>query len=77
MAEIGLTGCDTGVSYFLPRSVDTSNTAEMLGMSPMELRMSKEGLNWSSGAGGLDVVAGMGGGGKAFMEKRPAVYNDD
>ena len=62
----------------------------MLAMSPMVLRMSKEGLNWSSGAGGLDVVAAMEGrgqvlcissfleeGGKAFMEKRSAVYNDD
>ena len=46
MAEIGLIGCDIGASYFLPRSVDTSNTAEMLAMSPIELRMSKEGLNW-------------------------------
>ena len=128
MAKIGLTGCDIGISYFLPRSVGTSNAAEMmmsgrfvnakkalriglvsevlesedleaagqslakemLAMSPMGLRMTKEGLNFSQDAGGLEVVAAMEDrgqvlcispfleeGGKAFMEKRPAVYNDD
>ncbi|MEZ0121387.1 MAG: enoyl-CoA hydratase/isomerase family protein [Candidatus Reddybacter sp.] len=128
MAKIGLTGCDLGISYFLPRSVGTSNAAEMmmsgrfvnakkalriglvsevvesedleaagqglvsemLVMSPMGLRMTKEGLNFSQDAGGLEVVAAMEDrgqvlciapyleeGGKAFMEKRPAVYNDD
>ena len=128
MAKIGLTGCDIGISYFLPRSVGTSNAAEMmmsgrfvnakkalriglvsevvesedleaagqslasemLAMSPMGLRMTKEGLNFSQDAGGLEVVAAMEDrgqvlcispfleeGGKAFMEKRPAVYNDE
>jgi len=56
----------------------------------MGLRMTKEGLNFSQDAGGLEVVAAMEDrgqvlcispfleeGGKAFMEKRPAVYNDD
>ena len=30
MARIGMTGCDVGISYFLPRSVGTSNAAEMM-----------------------------------------------
>jgi len=62
----------------------------MLAMSPMGLRMTKEGLNFSQDAGGLEVVEAMEDrgqvlciplfleeGGKAFMKKRPAVYNDD
>jgi len=128
MAKIGLTGCDIGISYFLPRSVGTSNAAEMmmsgrfvnakkalriglvsevvesedleaagqslvtemLAMSPMGLRLTKEGLNISQDAGNLEAVVAMEDrgqvlciapfmeeGGKAFMEKRPGVYNDD
>jgi enoyl-CoA hydratase/carnithine racemase len=30
MACIGLSGCDMGISYFLPRAVGTSNAAEMM-----------------------------------------------
>ncbi len=128
MAKIGLTGCDIGISYFLPRSVGTSNAAEMmmggrfvkaekalriglvsevvpleelqamgqtlvdemLAMSPLGLRMTKEGLNISQDAGNLEAVVAMEDrgqvlciapfleeGGKAFLEKRPANYNDD
>ena len=128
MTKIGLTGCDVGISYFLPRSVGTSNAAEMMmsgrfvnadkalriglvsevvalgeletmgqnlvdemmAMSPLGLRMTKEGLNISQDAGSLEAVAAMEDrgqvlciapfleeGGKAFLEKRPAVYNDD
>jgi enoyl-CoA hydratase/carnithine racemase len=30
MARIGLTGCDMGISYFLPRAVGSSNAAELM-----------------------------------------------
>lgn len=30
MSRIGLTGCDMGISYFLPRAVGTSNAAELM-----------------------------------------------
>ena len=30
MAKVGLTGCDMGISYFLPRTVGASNAAEMM-----------------------------------------------
>lgn len=30
MARIGMTGCDVGISYFLPRAVGTTNAAEMM-----------------------------------------------
>jgi enoyl-CoA hydratase len=30
MARIGMTGCDVGISYFLPRAVGASNAAEMM-----------------------------------------------
>lgn len=30
MARIGLTGCDMGISYFLPRAVGSSSAAEMM-----------------------------------------------
>ena len=30
MARIGLTGCDMGISYFLPRAVGASNAAELM-----------------------------------------------
>ncbi len=127
MSKIGLTGCDIGISYFLPRAVGTSNAAEMmmggrfvnaqkaqrigllsevvapddllaegekmaaemLAMSPLGLRMTKEGLNISQDAGSLEAVIAMEDrgqvicispfleeGGKAFMEKRPPVYSD-
>lgn len=125
MTKIGLTGCDVGISYFLPRSVGTSNAAEMMmsgrfvkadkalriglvsevvpeaeleamgqtlademtAMSPLGLRMTKEGLNISQDAGSLEAVAAMEDrgqvlcigpyleeGGKAFLEKRKPNY---
>lgn len=30
MARVGLTGCDMGISYFLPRAIGTSNAAELM-----------------------------------------------
>jgi enoyl-CoA hydratase len=30
MARVGLTGCDMGISYFLPRAVGSSNSAELM-----------------------------------------------
>lgn len=125
MTKIGLTGCDVGISYFLPRSIGTSNAAEMmmsgrfvnaekalrmglvsevveeaeleamgqtlvdemLAMSPLGLRMTKEGLNISQDAGSLEAVTAMEDrgqvlcigpyleeGGKAFLEKRKPEY---
>jgi len=69
---------------------DLEAAGQSLAMPPMDLRMTKEGLNFSQDAGGLEVVAAMEDrgqvvciapfleeGGKAFMERRPAVYNDD
>ena len=44
-------------------------------MSPMVLRMTKEGLDFLQDIGGLEVV--MEESGKAFMEKRFADYNDE
>lgn len=128
MSKIGLTGCDIGISYFLPRAVGASNAAEMmmggrfvdatkalriglvsdvtpaaaleatgramademLAMSPMGLRMTKEGLNLAQDAGSLEAVIAledrgqvlcllpnMQEGASAFLEKRPARYSDD
>jgi enoyl-CoA hydratase len=129
MARIGLTGCDVGISYFLPRAVGASNAAEMmmtgrfvdadkalriglvsavvagpdldatarkladdmLAMSPLGLRFTKEGFNLAQGAGSLEAVitledrgqmlcaaAGyMDEGIAAFKEKRPARYIDE
>ncbi len=127
MAKIGLTGCDIGISYFLPRAVGASNAAEMmmggrfvdadralriglvsdvvsreklddtggqlidemLAMSPLGLRLTKEGLNLSQDAGSLEAVIAMEDRGQAlcigpyfdegigaFLEKRPASYDD-
>ncbi len=94
MIKIGLTGCDMGISYFLPRAVGMSNAAElmmtgrwlyanralqigllsevvpfeelsqvgeklaqeMIATSPVGLRLTKEGLNFSQDAGSLDMV---------------------
>jgi enoyl-CoA hydratase/carnithine racemase len=126
--RIGLTGCDMGSSYLLPRMVGASVAAEllltgnfvdagraeklglvskvvpdaeldsaaralasdMLRNSPLGLRLTKEGLNANLDAAGLeqalviedrnqilctltdDFREGM----KAFLEKRPARYND-
>ncbi len=126
MAKIGLTGCDIGISYFLPRVVGMSNAAEMmmggrfvdakkalriglvsevvardelealgqamardmLAMSPLGLRMTKDGLNVAVEGGSLEALAALEDrgqilciapyleeGARAFLEKRPAVYD--
>lgn len=125
MARIGMTGCDLGISYFLPRSVGTSNAAEMmmggrfvnaqkalriglvsetaprdqlealglamaddmLRMSPVGLRLTKDGLNATQDAPSLDSAIALedrqqvlcigpylSEGAAAFMQKRPAKY---
>ena len=128
MVKIGLTGCDVGISYFLPRAVGQSVAAElmmtgrmipaeraerlglvsavvpfeeleasgrgiaedMLKTSPLGLRLTKEGLNLSVDAPSLDAAIAMEDRGQilcasagffdegisAFMEKRPANYQD-
>ena len=129
MARIGVTGCDIGISYFLPRAVGTSNAAElmmtgrpidaenalrislvsavvddnllddtarelandMLVMSPLALRLTKEGLNTAQDAGSLEAVIALEDRGQilciaaghmeegvaAFQENRPAHYIDE
>ncbi len=127
MSKIGVTGCDVGISYFLPRSVGSSNAAEMmmggrfvdaskalriglvsdvvlqeelaatgkrlaeemLAMSPLGLRLTKEGLNMSQDAGSLEAVIALEDRGQvlcfpflqegaaSFKEKRPARYSDE
>lgn len=128
MARIGMTGCDVGISYFLPRAVGTSNAAEMmmggrfvdaakalriglvsevcardaldaaglalaremLAMSPLGLRLTKEGLNLSQDAPSLEAAIAiedrqqvmcigpyLSEGARAFLDKRPAVYPED
>lgn len=126
--KIGLTGCDMGSSYFLPRLVGTSVASEllltgrfihadralsvnlvsevvpdaqlpqaaelyveeMLATSPMGLRLTKESLNFSVDAAGLDAVMAMEDrhqallsltddateAATAFFEKRPPGYRD-
>lgn len=126
MAKVGLTGCDMGISYFLPRIIGVSRAAElmmtgrfctaakaveiglvadvvpdlraagealsgdMLKLSPLGLRLTKEGLNMALGATSLEAAlvtedraqalamgSGMAEGMKAFLEKRPPKYTDD
>ncbi len=128
MSKIGLTGCDIGISYFLPRAVGASNAAEMMmggrfvdaakalriglvsevvakdaldatgkalademiAMSPLGLRLTKEGLNMSQDAGSLEAVIALEDRGQvlclgpfieegaaAFLEKRPPRYSDE
>ena len=128
MAKVGLTGCDMGISYFLPRAIGTSNAAElmmggrfisaqkalrtglvseivpreqldslaeamatdMLRMSPLGLRLTKDGLNVSQDAGGLDAAIAVEDrnqvlciepylkeGASAFLEKRAPNYSDN
>jgi enoyl-CoA hydratase len=124
--RIGLSACDIGVSYFLPRMVGSSVAAEymltgrffsperahqlglvsdvvapedlaakgralaeeMLHASPLGLRLTKEALNMSVDAGGLEAVIAMedrnqilcardanfGEGVAAFLEKRKPAY---
>jgi len=127
MARIGLTGCDLGISYHLPRAVGVSNAAElmmggrfvdaqralrmglvsdvvprdgldhvaslmvsdMLQMSPLGLRLTKEALNMSQDAASLEAViamedrqqalcigAHMKEGVASFLEKRKPDYTD-
>lgn len=127
MARIGMTGCDLGISYFLPRSIGTSNAAEMmmggrfvnaakalriglvsevaprdqletlgleladqmLRMSPVGLRLTKDGLNLNQDAPGLEAAIALedrqqvlcigpylAEGAAAFMQKRPPQYPD-
>lgn len=128
MAKVGLTGCDMGISYFLPRAVGASNAAElmmtgrfldaeqalriglasavcaaenlrpataelakdMLALSPLGLRLTKEGLNLSQDAGSLEAAIALEDRGQilcaasgyfaegiaAFKEKRGADYAD-
>lgn len=129
MAKVGLTGCDVGISYFLPRSVgqsvaaelmmtgrfieparaeriglvsavvaaeDLDNTArefaaDMLKLSPLGLRLTKDGLNHSIDAPGLEAAVAMEDRGQilcasaglfnegidAFLNKREAQYPDE
>jgi len=128
MAKVGLSGCDMGISYFLPRSVGASNAAEMmmggkfvnaqkalriglvseiapkeqlealaeatlkdmLHMSPVGLRLTKEGLNASQEAASLEAVLALEDRGQvicigpyfqegaaAFREKRAPDYSRD
>jgi enoyl-CoA hydratase/carnithine racemase len=128
MARVGLTGCDMGISYFLPRAIGTSNAAElmmggrfinaqralrtglvseiapreqldaladamaadMLRMAPLALRLTKDGLNLSQDAGGLDAAIAVEDrnqvlcigpylkeGASAFLEKRAPNYADN
>jgi len=124
--RIGLSACDIGVSYFLPRMVGSSVAAElmltgrflraqralalglvsavvdpealeaegealaaeMLATTPLGLRLTKECLNHSIDAGGLEAAIAMEDrnqilcaqgedfreGVAAFLEKRPPVY---
>ena len=126
--RIGLTACDVGVSYFLPRLIGSSLASELLltgnfisaeralavGLvskvvendtleeagaqmaadivrnSPMGVRLTKEGLNMSIDANSLEAVIAMEDrqqilvaqtgdmkeGIRAFMEKRPPVFED-
>lgn len=128
MARVGLTGCDMGISYFLPRAIGTSNAAElmmggrfinaqralrtglvseiapreqldglandmvadMLRMAPLALRLTKDGLNQTQDAGGLDAAIAVEDrnqvlcigpylkeGASAFLEKRAPNYIDN
>ncbi|MAT84116.1 MAG: enoyl-CoA hydratase [Gammaproteobacteria bacterium] len=126
--RIGLTACDVGVSYFLPRLVGSALASELLltgrfidaerakavglvsdvvdddaleevgrsiareilGNSPVGVRLTKECLNMSVDAGSLESVIAMEDrqqilvsttgdmreGVAAFLEKRPADYKD-
>lgn len=129
MAKVGLTGCDMGISYFLPKTVGVSVAAElmmsgrfinaerglslglisevvepedlaatgrqlaqdMLSLSPLGLRLTKEGLNVALSAGSLEQAIALEDRGQilcasagyfdegitAFIEKRDPVYTED
>lgn len=127
--RVGLSACDMGSSYFLPRLVGTSVASEllltgrfidaerslrtglvsevvpddrldaaaqtyieeMLGTSPMGLRLTKEGVNMAIDAPSLEAAMAIENrnqllcvqtrdaqeGMRAFVEKRPPVYRDE
>lgn len=119
MAKIGLTGCDMGISYFLPRAVGAAVAAElmytgrfidgaralrtglvndlvpaeqlaatarelaqeMLAMSPVGLRLTKDGLALAQEAGSLATVIALEDRGQAmcfsaYMQEGVAAFRD-
>ena len=119
MAKIGLTGCDMGISYFLPRAVSPAIAAElmytgrfvnaeralriglvndvvpedklaetarelvqeMLAMSPVGLRLSKDGLAMAQETGSLATVMALEDRGQAmcfeaFMKEGVAAFRE-
>ena len=119
MAKVGLTGCDMGISYFLPRAVGAAIAAElmytgrfidaeraarvglvndivpeeklpevarslaqeMLAMSPVGLRLTKDGLAMAQEATSLAAVIGLEDRGQAmcfaaFMEEGVAAFRE-
>ena len=66
--KLGLSGCDIGVSYFLPRMVGSSVAAELLmtgrflhadRAAALGLRLTKEALNHAIDAQGLEAAIAM------------------
>ena len=73
MVKVGLTGCDVGISYFLPRSVGQSVAAELmmtgrfitpdralslgLSVSSCQSRKSKRRGSWHGGRHAQDITA--------------------
>jgi enoyl-CoA hydratase len=119
MSKIGLTGCDMGISYFLPRAVGPAVAAElmytgrfidaqrslrvglvndvvpeeeligtartlaqeMLGMSPVGLRLTKDGLAMAQEVGSLAAVISLEDRGQtmcfdAFMKEGVAAFRE-
>jgi enoyl-CoA hydratase len=119
MAKIGLTGCDMGISYFLPRAVSPAIAAElmytgrfvnaeralriglvndvvseekltetaqelvqeMLAMSPVALRLTKDGLAMAQETGSLATVMALEDRGQAmcfeaFMKEGVAAFRE-
>lgn len=119
MAKIGLTGCDMGISYFLPRAVGPAIAAElmytgrfvnaeralriglvndvvpeeklaetakelvqeMLAMSPVGLRLTKDGLSMAQETGSLATVMALEDRGQAmcfdaFMKEGVAAFRE-
>lgn len=119
MAKVGLTGCDMGISYFLPRAVGAAIAAElmytgrfidaeravrvglvndivaedghadtarqlareMLSMSPVGLRLTKDGLAMAQETGSLAAVIGLEDRGQtlcfeAFMREGVAAFRE-
>ncbi len=90
MARVGLTGCDVGISYFLPRAVGTSVAAELM-MSGRFIGLTKEGFTLALGAGSLESAIALEDRGQilcasagyfeegiaAFRERRAPSYPDE